>query len=115
MEIPVQSSQPRCSPLAVLGHDGFLAEGALGRLFPRQKKRKWRSAWGEERGKSKKFVSRYQQISLVVVVNAVDLVLVVRDEGHVDHVFLADDAQETVGVEAGVRSPDNDSKNVVVN
>ncbi len=69
--VPAERPQPRRRLLPVLGHDGVPAEGAPGRLL------------------------------LVVVLRAVDPVLVVRDERHVDHVPLADDADEAVGVVGG--------------
>ena len=76
MEVFSERPQPRRRLLAVLGHDGVLAEGAPRGLL------------------------------LVVVLAAVDPVLVVGHERDVDHVLLADDADEAVGVVGGAAHTD---------
>lgn len=93
MEVPVQGTQPRGRLLTLLRHDGLLAEGAAGRLFP------------ELVTTSQPFSSEPppqphpSHLILAPVVGAVDVALVIRDEGDVDHVALAHDADEALRVE----------------
>ena len=95
MVVPVESSEPETSYLRIfltsnlrffefiprglflslLWHDWVLAERAPGCLLP------------------------------VVILRAIDLLLVVGDEGDVDHVPLADDADEAVRMVAGPGYP----------
>ena len=69
VEILVEGAQPRGFRLALFGRDGFLAIGAFGGLFA------------------------------VVVIRAVNVLFGVGDEGHIDHVAVADHAREALRVE----------------
>ena len=51
---------------------------------------------------------------LVVVIRAVDLLFVIADEGHIDHVLLADHAGEALRMVRGPRDPDHLAGDLVV-